>query len=161
VYIGMIAFALFAAGQADAEKAGLGPSTDQRSTAKPTEMPAPAPPAPPAPSIRLAPTRGGVPTTARASAEPRAPLQSYIGTADYPPSAAAGREQGQPSFRLTVGPDGRVTGCVILVSSGSTALDSATCRLMRSRARFTPARDASGNPVDDEYFGHVAWRMAG
>lgn len=88
------------------------------------------------------------------------PLQSLINIADYPPSALREREQGRPGFRLTVGPDGRVTGCVILVSSGSPALDSTTCRVLRSRARFTPAVDSNGRPVEDLYWGAIAWRIA-
>ena len=39
------------------------------------------------------------------------------------------------------------------------ALDASTCRILRARARFTPARDPSGNPVADEYFGQLAWRL--
>ena len=128
---------------------------------QPEVLAAPAPAAPPAPPApRLAPTRGAVraaPAQLRAVA--RAPLQSLISAADYPASALAGRDEGQPQFRLAVGPDGRVAGCVVLVSSGSPALDDATCRIMRSRARFSPARDLSGRPVPDEVFGAVAWRL--
>ena len=125
---------------------------------QPRVLAAPMPPAPPAP--RLAPTRGAVPAgPAQLRATARAPLQSYLSSDDYPASALAGRDEGQPQFRLAVGPDGRVTGCVVLVSSGSPALDNATCRIMRSRARFSPARDAGGRPVADEYFGAVAWRL--
>lgn len=151
--LGITAFGLLAAGAAEPAKSGAIVAADP-----PAAVPAPSLGAPDTPR-RLRPTRGAIPPAGGVSAEPRAPLQTYIAREDYPPSSAASREQGQPSFRLTVGPDGRVTGCVILVSSGSSALDSATCRIMRARARFNPARDGSGNPVADEYFGHVAWRM--
>jgi len=104
-------------------------------------------------------TRGVSRSPIRAAAQPLAPLQSLISAEDYPASALAGREQGRPSFRLAVGPDGRVAGCVILTSTGSGALDTSTCRILRARARFTPARDPSGNPVADEYFGQLAWRL--
>ena len=40
-----------------------------------------------------------------------------------------------------------MTDCSVTSSSGSSALDQATCRILRSRARFTPARDSSGNPT--------------
>ena len=113
----------------------------------------------PPPPTRPRSTRGASRGPVRAAAEPLAPLQSLIAPEDYPASALAEREQGRPSFRLAVAADGRVVGCVILTSTGSSALDSTTCQLLRARARFTPARDPSGNPVADEYFGQLAWRL--
>ena len=117
------------------------------------------PPAGPAGTPRVSATRGAISAAVQASATPRTPLQSLVQREDYPASALAAREQGRPRFRLTIGVDGRVTGCVILVSSGSSALDLTSCRLMRNRARFTPARDSAGNPVEDQYFGELAWRI--
>ena len=114
----------------------------------------------PAPAPRLPATRGTVPTTAAGqAAAPLRPIQSLIMAADYPPAALAARQEGRTSYRLAIGPDGRVTGCVVLGSSGSSALDAATCRLLRARARFTPARDSSGSPTSDNYFGEYAWRL--
>ncbi|HWH17872.1 MAG TPA: energy transducer TonB [Allosphingosinicella sp.] len=68
-------------------------------------------------------------------------------------------EQGSATFRLTIDPSGRVSGCDITSSTGSSALDSATCRVLRSRARFTPARDTEGNPTSDTYTGRITWRL--
>ncbi len=134
------------------------------------EPPAPAPVTSPPPASTTppgerpgrvrGPTRGATPAALRINARPTTPLQSLINIADYPPSALQEREQGRPGFRLTVGPDGRVTGCVVLVSSGSPALDATTCRVMRSRARFSPALDSNGRPVEDQYWGEIAWRIA-
>src|SRR5687767_11924526 len=76
-------------------------------------------------------------------------LSALISDDDYPLSARTAGEAGTARVRLEVGPNGRVTNCAILQSSGSAALDSATCRIMRSRARFTPARDAAGTPATD------------
>ena len=64
-------------------------------------------------------------------------------------SALRNEEEGTTGFRLTVGPNGRVTDCTVTSSSGSNALDAATCRIMRSRARFTPARNNLGEPTTD------------
>jgi len=55
--------------------------------------------------------------------------------------------------------DGRVTGCTVTGSSGSAALDNATCRIMRSRARFSPARDSNGQPTTDSYAASITWRI--
>src|SRR5947199_10312581 len=97
-----------------------------------------APPAPPAPPASPAPVPGG------AEPVPRSELQAYIGESDYPVAALAKHLQGIVGIRLIVGTDGRVLGCTIAHSSGVAVLDEATCRILRSRARFTPAPDALG-----------------
>jgi TonB family protein len=90
---------------------------------------------------------------------PRAPLASYITEADYPLSALTAGESGVVNLILDVGIMGRVEGCRIARSSGSGVLDSATCRLLRSRARFTPAIDRAGNAAAAPLAGHVAWTL--
>jgi hypothetical protein len=47
----------------------------------------------------------------------------------------------------------------VTASSGSPALDAQTCRLIWLRARFTPARDASGAPVTSTYQQRLVWRI--
>ena len=86
-------------------------------------------------------------------------LAHLLSNEDYPAAARAAGEQGLVEFSLDVGPEGRVTGCTITRSSGSAMLDSTTCRLMRSRARFTPAIDAGGAAVEDKVDGRIAWRL--
>jgi protein TonB len=108
--------------------------------------PAPAPPAPPPPRI-VPPQRA------------RANLNSYFSADDYPAAALRGNDQGTTGFSLTIGPNGRVTDCQVTSSSGSSALDQATCRILRSRARYTPARDSSGNPTSGRDSGRVTWRL--
>lgn len=111
--------------------------------------PAPVPqPPPPPPPVRTQP-----PQRARAN------LNSYFSTDDYPAAALRGNDQGTTGFRLTIGPSGRVTDCSVTSSSGSSALDQATCRILRSRARYTPARDGSGNPTSGTDSGRVTWRL--
>ena len=107
---------------------------------------------PPPPIAMPAPPRSAHPV-------PRLPLQSYVSTADYPASALRNREQGDVHFRLAVGPDGRVTGCDVLATSGSAALDNAACSLMRRRARFSPAYGPAGTPVVSAHAGYIAWRL--
>lgn len=68
---------------------------------------------------------------------------------DYPRAAWKARIEGTVLARLSVGADGRVTGCAVMRSSGSAELDAATCDLIRARFRYEPARDASGRPVPD------------
>ena len=111
-----------------------------------TLPPPPPPPPPPQPEVRkIEPARA------------RANLGSYVSDADYPAAALRSEEQGATRFRLTVGPDGRVKDCAVTGSSGSSSLDATTCRLMKSRARFTPARDSTGNATNDTINSTIRW----
>lgn len=87
----------------------------------------------------------------------RTPLQNFITLDDFPAGVerSAARAVG---FTLTIGPDGRVTGCRIIASSGSAALDNTTCRLLRSRSRFTPASNPRGTPVSGEVKAVIDWK---
>lgn len=85
--------------------------------------------------------------------------QDLVRPDDYPASAIAMHAEGWVDFRLVVGPDGRVASCTVTASSGSRALDSATCRIMRSRGRFTPAMDSHGNPAAGAIDQAVEWRL--
>ena len=62
-------------------------------------------------------------------ARAKANLGSLISEEDYPAAAIRNREEGVTDFRLIVGPNGRVSNCSIVRSSGYVSLDSATCRL--------------------------------
>jgi TonB family protein len=86
-------------------------------------------------------------------------LATLFSDGDYPAAAIRAHEQGTVAFRLEVGADGNPTGCSVVSSSGSQALDSTTCRLLMERARFRPARDAGGKAVTDEYVGRIVWRL--
>ena len=110
---------------------------------------APAPPRPPAPPA---------PRQSRARSLTGS-LQGLISGDDYPPSALDNNEQGSVQVSLTVGSSGRVTGCSASGSASAT-LRNATCRLLTSRARFSPAQDANGNPMSSTYSQTITWRIA-
>ncbi len=120
-----------------------------------TPRAAPAPPAPPAPPPPPPPPPPKKVTPARAKAN----LASLFSDEDYPASALRASESGATGFRLEVGANGRVTNCTVTSSSGSSALDSTTCRLLRSRARFSPATDSTGSATSDSYNGRIVWRL--
>lgn len=65
---------------------------------------------------------------------------------DYPDAAVQNGEQGVVTIGFTIGPDGRITECQVVRSSGYARLDSVPCKLLKSRARFKPAVDAQGQP---------------
>lgn len=126
------------------------PECIERAAAIPNSGRIYAPPAPPPPPSR----RGGL-RPARA----RAQLHLLFSSDDYPSAAVRAGEEGAVGFQLDVGRNGAVAACRIVASSGSAVLDSTTCRLLTMRARFDPARDHKGKPVDDRVSGRIVWRL--
>lgn len=112
-----------------------------------TETARPAPPAPPAPPK---------PVISQA-AKAKGNLLSLFSDDDYPQSAIRNEEQGTTGFRLTIGPDGRVTDCSVTSSSGSAALDTATCNILKRRARYSPAKLADGSSTTGTDSGRIRW----
>ena len=75
-------------------------------------------------------------------ARPEAPL-----TPDYPPAALRLEQQGQVMVKLRVLASGAAADVQVRSSSGYHLLDEAALRYLRG-ARFIPAQDVSGLPVD-------------
>ena len=122
------------------------PTITRTAPVRPPAPPAPPPPPPPPPRIE--------------PAGARADLRSYFSTDDYPSRALRNEEEGSVRATLTVGTNGRVTACSISQSSGSSALDDATCRILERRARFTPATDSTGaKVVDTVQTPTITWRI--
>ncbi|MBA2467405.1 MAG: energy transducer TonB [Sphingomonas sp.] len=117
----------------------------------PTPVYRPAPPAPPAPPPP--PVQRSEPISASGN------LQGLIRTSDYPSSAIEREEQGTVAVVLQIGANGRVSNCSVANSSGSKSLDSTTCRVLTSRAKFTPARDSSGNATTGTIRQRITWRL--
>jgi protein TonB len=90
----------------------------------------------------------------------RGDVLGLVSSDDYPQDALDRNEQGTTSFRLDIDARGRVTDCTIVTSSGSESLDSATCRIMKARARFRPAADQSGRAVASTFSRSITWRIA-
>jgi periplasmic protein TonB len=116
------------------------------------EVPPPAPP----PPIVIAPPAPPPPSAPPKAATPRGNPGSWATTNDYPSRALREEREGTTGFRVTVGPDGRVTDCQITSSSGHADLDQATCDNVRRRARFNPATE-DGQPTTGTYSNRVRW----
>lgn len=86
-------------------------------------------------------------------------VQPVITSDDYPRSAADAGEEGPVAFEALVGPDGRVDKCTVIVSSRYSDLDAATCRVVQTRARFSPAEDSSGRPAYGIFRGVITWSL--
>jgi TonB family protein len=91
--------------------------------------------------------------------KPKATLQALVSVEDYPSAARAQHLTGTTRVRLDVAPTGRVAGCSVAASSGTAILDVATCRLLTTRARFTPAIDSTGNPAADSVEAELSWSL--
>jgi protein TonB len=112
---------------------------------------APAPPPPPPPPHK---------TVSAQSA--KGDLRTLFTEDDYPASAQAAGAEGTAQAELTIGADGRVVSCNLIRSTGNSALDQATCNILRRRAKFTPARDSNGNPTTDTITTPpIRWQLQG
>jgi protein TonB len=112
---------------------------------------APPPPAPPPPPHKV-----------QSAQSAKGDLRTLFTADDYPAAAQAAEAQGTAQAQITIGPDGRVVACNIIRSAGNSALDSATCNIIRRRAKFVPARDSSGNPTTDTLTTPpITWRLEG
>lgn len=117
-------------------------------------------PPPIAPPVVLVPPPPAAPPPPRFTpkgASPKGNPGNWATTNDYPARALREEREGTTGFRVTVGPDGRVTDCQITSSSGHSDLDQATCDNVRRRARFAPATDGEGNPTTGSYQNRVRW----
>jgi len=89
-------------------------------------------------------------------------VRTVFSADDYPIEAQRKGEEGTVQARLDVDARGRVSRCTVIRSSGSVSLDSATCRILERRARFTPARDVNGKAVVDSYVTPpIRWQLEG
>ncbi len=115
-------------------------------------------PPPPIPvQVAVAPPAPPPPRFTAKGAQPKGNPGSWATNDDYPTGALRREEQGTTRFRVTVGSDGRVTGCTVTGSSGSSELDNTACSLITRRARFNPATDGEGNPTTGSYANAVRW----
>ncbi|WAC23715.1 energy transducer TonB [Blastomonas sp. SL216] len=81
-----------------------------------------------------------------------------VGPDDYPASSLRRGEQGTVTMRLLVNTAGKVTGCTIMISSGSSELDETACRTFSRKARYQPAT-LNGAPIDSYVFEPVRFYL--
>jgi TonB family protein len=81
----------------------------------------------------------------------------FFSPGDYPMSATSIGARGRVVAIGTVAIDGHVEACIVVETSGNKSLDEATCRIMRDKVRFTPARDKDGKAVPSHYVLPVRW----
>lgn len=102
-----------------------------------------------------------VPTADRtkANAKLQGNVAQFFSSDSYPDDARDQGEEGLVRAALSVGANGRVSGCRIAASSGHDSLDQATCRVVLQRVRFEPARDSEGRAISSPYPLAVRWQL--
>lgn len=78
---------------------------------------------------------------------------------DYPEMAITEDHQGRVIVKLAVDESGKVRTCAVDTSSGSAALDQATCTLVTARARYEPAVDNAGKAVASIDRRSIVWKL--
>lgn len=125
-----------------------------------TTIPPPAPPA-----VRIPPAAPPAPPPPPAVDKARgATPKGQSGWArriqeNYPRKAEREGIEGSVGVSVVVTPDGRVGGCTVTRSSGSSDLDAAACDGMTRYARFNPALDSAGNGIPDKYATTIQYKL--
>lgn len=88
-------------------------------------------------------------------------IATWLQVEDYPQDALRRRSQGATIILWQVGLDGTVSGCRTVKSAGDPVLDTAACRAIAKRARYSPALDKDGRPVASWVARTVTWSMPG
>ncbi|MEL7445719.1 MAG: TonB family protein [Pseudomonadota bacterium] len=118
------------------------------------------------PDVRPTPTPTATPTPTPTVADLSQPVRpvrqgrwaSQIAN-NYPRRAETREIEGVVGVRVTVGTNGRVSGCTVSSSSGSSILDDAACKGMRRYARFEPALDRAGNPTSGSWSTRIRYEL--
>lgn len=66
---------------------------------------------------------------------------------------------GSADAAIVIAPDGSVSGCRLIRSSGAPDVDARLCPLIVRRLWFRPAMDANGRPIDFRTNFHATWSL--
>jgi protein TonB len=90
---------------------------------------------------------------------PKGGNQNRVTRADYPPVSIRLNETGVVRVKVTLDATGAVQNVELVKSSGHSRLDEATLRLVRTKFRYTPAKDAAGNAIPAAMITNVTWNL--
>lgn len=90
---------------------------------------------------------------------PRGSPQGWVTNDDYPAAAVSAYWTGTTYFRLAIDTSGAVSDCIVTRSSGHAVLDETVCSLLQRRARFSPAENAAGVPVESSWASRFNWSL--
>ena len=83
----------------------------------------------------------------------------WLRSRDYPPYLVQAGMGGKLTARLTVNKAGKASSCYVIETNKPQLFDDAVCLGLMRRARFEPARDASGDPVASYFFYAVTFEV--
>lgn len=86
-------------------------------------------------------------------------IATWFSSKRYPKAALRAGEQGEVIFRWAIGTDRRTKDCAIVRSSGSAALDAATCEVVLKGRYARAAVDAGGRPIVSHGLRRIVWRL--
>lgn len=78
--------------------------------------------------------------------QPGSVQSTWVTADDYPREALSARQEGRVGMIWKIEKDGRVEDCRVVESSGSAALDTKSCELLRRRGNYIPSKDDQGHP---------------
>ena len=85
--------------------------------------------------------------------------RSWFNVDDYPVKMLRSDSEAIVNFRIMVDTAGRPQSCHIQVSTRPKEFDEVVCKIMMKRARFHPALDAQGQPVNSFYQSSTSFRI--
>ena len=104
--------------------------------------------------------RWGAPRTWAVDAVAERTLIALFTASDYPESLRSANKQGSLQALLRLDASGKVTGCRGIDVLGDPAFVTVSCKIIAQRARFEPAKDASGAPTESFYLTpKLTWRL--
>ncbi|WAT18669.1 energy transducer TonB [Aurantiacibacter sp. MUD11] len=77
----------------------------------------------------------------------------------YPMEMLRRGQQAIVNVRLTVGEDGRATGCAVQNSLNEATFDELACELLLEHSRFEPALDGNGDPITSYWVTRVIYSI--
>ena len=78
---------------------------------------------------------------------------------DYQALAANRMPTGSGDVAIVIAPNGRISSCRVIRSSGDPVVDGGLCPLVASRLYFAPARDDQGRPITYFTNFHAQWSL--
>lgn len=82
---------------------------------------------------------------------------SHIPDSEYRALASTGLRNGSVGVLIRANPDGSVSNCRVVRSSGDSSIDAVMCQLTMRYVRFDPARDAYGRPIAQDVTFYPYW----
>jgi periplasmic protein TonB len=86
-------------------------------------------------------------------------LVSPLRNRDYQMLTANRLPTGSGDVAIVIAPNGRISNCRVIRSSGDSFVDSGLCPLIVSRLYFSPARDDQGRPIAYSTNFHAQWSL--